>query len=293
MEERGINTVNEALQRLTSNGSGTLNNAWNGGGGNFASGGSAPSLRGLTVQATLTVFDGQRMAVYPFADDGHRNFVDLNTIPTASIDRIEVLKDGASSTYGADAIAGVVNVITKKEITGFHADVSGGTATTADAGDERRFRRQLGHGQPEFRRLQFLCRRRIPAVRSDLGADLNYPANSVNLSNICDAAGHCMTNAGIFGITNGVDDNGVPFSVLSGSTTSYAPVLLRGLDGRVDFLDELDLGPLQVGVQLLDVCLVEVDLRHCRRDLGEGEDADLLPFEQEALDFLEFCEIHY
>ena len=62
---------------------------------------------------------------------------------------------------------------------------------------------------------------------------------------------------------------------------------------RVDFLDELDLRPLQVSVQLLDVGLVEVDLRHCRRDLGEGEDADLLPLEQEALDFLEFCEIHY
>src|SRR3954447_10832690 len=70
-------------------------------------------------------------------------------------------------------------------------------------------------------------------------------------------------------------------------------VLLRGLDRRIDFLDELDLRPLQVGVQLLDVGLVEVDLRHGGRDLGEGEDADLLPLEKEALDFLEFCEIHY
>src|SRR3546814_6363521 len=56
------------------------------------------------------------MAPYPLADDGQRNFVDLNTIPNGVIDRIEVLRDSSSSTYGAHAIAGVINIITKKEI---------------------------------------------------------------------------------------------------------------------------------------------------------------------------------
>src|SRR3546814_1285817 len=64
------------------------------------------------------------MAPYPLADDGQRNFVDLNTIPNAVIDRIEVLRDGSSSTYGADAIAGVINIITKKEIQGLHLNGS-------------------------------------------------------------------------------------------------------------------------------------------------------------------------
>ena len=119
LEERGINTVSEALQRLSANNAGTITQGWNTG-FNFASGANAPALRGLTVQDTLSVADGLRIAPYPLADDGQRNFVDLNTIPSAIVEKIEVLRDGASSTYGADAIAGVINVITKKEIQGLH-----------------------------------------------------------------------------------------------------------------------------------------------------------------------------
>jgi iron complex outermembrane receptor protein len=104
LAERGINTVSEAIQRLSANNAGTIQQGWNTG-FNFAAGANAPALRGLTVQATLSVADGLRLAPYPLADDGHRNFVDLNTIPNAIVERIEVLRDGASSTYGADAIA--------------------------------------------------------------------------------------------------------------------------------------------------------------------------------------------
>jgi iron complex outermembrane receptor protein len=123
LAQRGINTVSEATQRLSANNAGTITAGWNTG-FNFASGATAPSLRGLTVQDTVSLFDGLRMAVYPLADDGQRNFVDLNTIPTGVIDRIEVLRDGASSTYGADAIAGVVNIITKKQVRGLHVNGS-------------------------------------------------------------------------------------------------------------------------------------------------------------------------
>src|SRR3546814_18691318 len=77
------------------------------------------------------------MAPYPLADDGKRNFVDLNTIPNAVIDRIEVLRDGASSTYGAAAIAGVINIITKKEIQGLHLNGSLGISQRGDAGEKR------------------------------------------------------------------------------------------------------------------------------------------------------------
>jgi len=134
LELRGINTVAEGLQRLSANGAGAMTQGWNTG-SNFANGANAVSLRGLTVQSTLTIFDGLRMAPYPLADDGHRNFVDLNTIPDAVLDRIEVLRDGASSTYGADAIAGVVNVITKKEFSGLRLNASG--LGTIKGGTER------------------------------------------------------------------------------------------------------------------------------------------------------------
>ena len=95
------------------------------------------SLRGLTTDSTIVLFDGLRGASYPLADDGTRSFTDLNTIPDAIVDRVDVLKDGASATYGADAIAGVVNVITKREIKGLYGDASAGISTRGDAGEQR------------------------------------------------------------------------------------------------------------------------------------------------------------
>ena len=62
------------------------------------------------------------MAGYPRSDDGQRNFVDISSIPFVAVDRIEVLLDGASAIYGSDAIAGVVNVILKKDFKGTYVN---------------------------------------------------------------------------------------------------------------------------------------------------------------------------
>src|SRR3546814_12354075 len=93
-------TRSDTLLPVTTPFRSTITQGWNTG-FNFASGANAPALRGLTVQATLSISDGLRMAPYPLADDGQRNFVDLNPIPNAVIHRIEVPRDGASSTDGA------------------------------------------------------------------------------------------------------------------------------------------------------------------------------------------------
>src|SRR6202044_615361 len=114
-----------AIQNLSLNNSGALPNSFTANGA-FASGASGASLRGLTTNSTLVLFDGMRSAYFPLPDDGTRNFVDLNTIPDVIVDRVEVLQDGASSTYGADAIAGVINVITKKQFQGLTASGEGG-----------------------------------------------------------------------------------------------------------------------------------------------------------------------
>jgi len=135
LANRGINTVADAVQSLAANNGGTLNSNWSQFG--FPKGASAPSLRGLTDGRTLTLFDGLRSAPYPLADDGYRNFVDINTIPDSIVDRVEVLQDGASSTYGADAVAGVVNVIIKKQITGLHLNASGAISQHGDSGEQR------------------------------------------------------------------------------------------------------------------------------------------------------------
>lgn len=84
----------------------------------FASGGAGISLRGLGGLGTLVLINGRRVANYPFAANLDEVFVDINQIPASIVDRIEILKDGASALYGSDAIAGVVNVIFRKDFKG-------------------------------------------------------------------------------------------------------------------------------------------------------------------------------
>jgi iron complex outermembrane receptor protein len=124
------------VQRLSSNNGPALTNSFTANGA-FASGASAVSLRGLSTNSTLVLFDGLRAAYYPLADDGTRAFVDLNTIPDDVVDRIDTVLDGASSTYGADAIAGVVNIITKKTIKGVSGRAEGGISQRGDASQYR------------------------------------------------------------------------------------------------------------------------------------------------------------
>ena len=83
-------------------------------------GGSSINLRGLGAGATLTLVNGRRMTRFPLAEDGR---VDANTLaPTIMIERVEILKDGASSIYGTDAVAGVVNFITRDDYEGIELD---------------------------------------------------------------------------------------------------------------------------------------------------------------------------
>jgi iron complex outermembrane receptor protein len=79
---------------------------------------SAYGLRGLPAGDTLVLVDGYRFPDYPIPLNNVFNFVDINSIPLAAVDRIEILKDGGSATYGSDAVAGVVNVITKDTYNG-------------------------------------------------------------------------------------------------------------------------------------------------------------------------------
>jgi iron complex outermembrane recepter protein len=111
----GKATVAEYLQTLTVDGAGSLPTGF---GNGFAAGSTAISLRGLGATSTLVLLNGRRMAPFARADDGQKSFTDLSTVPMQIVERIEILKDGASSTYGADAIAGVVNIILRKDFEG-------------------------------------------------------------------------------------------------------------------------------------------------------------------------------
>ena len=126
MIQQGFTSISDVLRNITQNSNGTLSTGF---GRAFAAGGAGVSLRGLSVGATLVLIDGYRMAGYPRADDAQRQFVDLGSIPFVAVDRIEILLDGASAIYGSDAIAGVVNVILKKDFKGTYAMGTGGTTT--------------------------------------------------------------------------------------------------------------------------------------------------------------------
>lgn len=88
------------------------------------------NLRGFGADATLTLINGHRVA--PYGDNGTEGFVNIDAIPLAAIDRVEILKDGASAIYGADAVAGVVNIILKDHYEGL--DLSASYLETEDGG---------------------------------------------------------------------------------------------------------------------------------------------------------------
>ncbi|CCQ10520.1 TonB-dependent receptor [Pseudoalteromonas luteoviolacea B = ATCC 29581] len=97
-----------------------------------ANGGSSVSIRGLGADSTLILVNGRRVSVSPFAKGIDTAFVDINNIPVSAIKRVDILKDGASATYGSDAVAGVINIVLRDDIDG--VELSGKVGGTADGG---------------------------------------------------------------------------------------------------------------------------------------------------------------
>jgi iron complex outermembrane receptor protein len=134
IEKSGKTTVAELLQTLAVDNQGSVPTTF---GNGFASGASGISLRGLGAASTLVLLNGRRIAPYGLADDGQKVFADLNIIPAEAVERVEILKDGASAIYGSDAIAGVVNVILRKDYVGTTVRLSQGLSNESDGGDTR------------------------------------------------------------------------------------------------------------------------------------------------------------
>src|SRR5690554_4242075 len=99
--------------------------------GSSGGGAAQVSLRGLGAGRTLILIDGRRTPTSPILGSGQ----DLNSIPMAAVERIEVLSDGASAVYGSDAIAGVINIITRKDFEG--AEIMAGIGRPSNDGGDR------------------------------------------------------------------------------------------------------------------------------------------------------------
>ncbi|WP_144151543.1 TonB-dependent receptor [Paraburkholderia sp. BCC1885] len=131
IQSSGEQSVADYMRSVTANSA----NSWGeANADSFAAGGSGIALRGLSEKYTLVLVDGQRAAPFAFAVNGTDQFFDLNTLPLSAIDRIEVVKTGAVSQYGSDAIAGVVNIITKHDFQGLQLDGGYGASTDGGAG---------------------------------------------------------------------------------------------------------------------------------------------------------------
>ena len=132
LKDQGVENVEQALNMLTSNAP-AINIA--SAVGSFSGGGTYANLRDLGTARTLVLLDGQRLATNAF----NGNAVDLSGIPFSAIDSVQVLREGASALYGSDAIAGVINFITKKNYQGAevqanfdHPQEAGGGSGEAD-----------------------------------------------------------------------------------------------------------------------------------------------------------------
>jgi iron complex outermembrane recepter protein len=133
IERRGITSAEELLMTISANGTGADNLSANvgiqlGTTDRNNNGNSSANLRGLGASSTLVLLNGRRIAVH----GAKGNAVDLSTIPLSAVERVEVLKDGASAIYGTDAIGGVINFILRRDFRG--VEISGFADITEEGG---------------------------------------------------------------------------------------------------------------------------------------------------------------
>ncbi|MYN27502.1 TonB-dependent receptor [Duganella levis] len=128
IDKSGASTVVELLSKLPSVSVALDGNSYN----SFAGGASSVSLRGLDAKYTLILLNGRRLANYGFANGAENSFVDLNNIPLAALESVEILRDGASAIYGSDAVAGVINFKTRSNYQGMEASANLGGNVKGD-----------------------------------------------------------------------------------------------------------------------------------------------------------------
>ena len=222
ISKSGERTTEQFLQSIPTVNANIIPQSNNENGTNTAVGAATIALRGFDARATLILIDGRRVAPYPTGNNpGLVNvmFVDLNSIPAAAIDSIEILKDGASTTYGADAVAGVVNIKLRHNYqNGAEASIQYGNTEHEDSGE---FLAQaiFGVGNDKtnitgvlnyYHRNSILQRDRTYSAVPPFLSSNNSPYNLSLSSDVAAAAGGPNLNPGgtIFGtppdLTNGL-----------------------------------------------------------------------------------------
>ena len=177
--QSGFNSSTDALQSgAVTQGASQITNAYGGFVTDGGTGANTLGLRGLGPSRTLILLNGRRLA--PGGSRGSVLAADLNVLPTAIVERIEVLKAGASSVYGSDAIAGVVNIITDRKLTGLNIDAQVNVPEIGTGVDKRiagSFGMQLPRlslvGSVEYRERDAIARNQSDFFRCPIGGFLD------------------------------------------------------------------------------------------------------------------------
>lgn len=186
LDRSGLTSIGDVLQQITASGSG-LNTKFNSSGnfgfppdgGGVGAGSTTVDLRHLGAKRVLVLVDGLRW-VSESSASGVSTATDLNTIPMAIVDHIEVLEDGASSLYGSDAIAGVVNIITKKDMDGAQINVGYGAFDGTD-GDTTNYDLSWGGSTDKARFMMAASYSKTKAISSASTEQSRFPVPGTGL----------------------------------------------------------------------------------------------------------------
>ena len=129
IEKSGFTSLNQLFRDTIYNATGVVDEQFTQG---FTPSSASIDLRGMGASRTLVLVNGRRTALFPFGQEGGASFVDVNLIPLGAVERVEILKDGASAIYGSDAIAGVVNIILRDDYDGVEASLQYGQTSEGD-----------------------------------------------------------------------------------------------------------------------------------------------------------------
>lgn len=210
LRQNGISSPEQLILYLTANGSGADNLAANAdvtsGAQRGTNGLSAANLRGQGSAATLVLLNGRRVAAHGLSGSA----VDVNQIPFMALDRVEVLKDGASAIYGTDAIGGVINYITKKQYQGFGVSIKD-DLTEQGGGNIANFSAIAGFGD-------------LKTQGFNVFGTVGYRENGQLRGSAREFVNGNQPDRGL-----SIDTRGTPLATAFGTGTAAFPSLLQGL----------------------------------------------------------------
>ena len=210
LRQNGLSSPEQLILYLTANGSGADNLAANAdvttGAQRGTNGLSAANLRGQGSAATLVLLNGRRIAAHGLSGSA----VDVNQIPFMALDRVEVLKDGASAIYGTDAIGGVINYITKRQYEGFGVSLKD-DMTEQGGGNIASFSAIAGFGDLKTQGFNVFGTVGYRDNRLLRGSDRSFVNGN-------------QPNRGL-----SIDTRGTPVATAFGTGTAAFPSLLQGL----------------------------------------------------------------